>query len=387
MANKRDYYETLGVAKGASADDIKKQYRKMAMQFHPDRNPGDKAAEDKFKEAAEAYDVLSNADKKAKYDRFGHQGMGGASGGGQGAGMNMDDIFSQFGDVFGDNSPFESFFGGGRRQQTRRAGGQAGSNLLIKVKLTLLEISEGAKKVIKVKKQIACNTCHATGAKDGTSVSSCGTCNGTGTVRQITQTFIGQMQTTRPCGTCNGSGRSITHKCTSCAGQGRHAGEETITIDIPAGATEGIQLSMNGKGNAGCNNGPAGDLIINIEEVPHESLKREGNHVVYDLYLNIADAALGTQAEVPTIGGKARVKIEAGTQGGKILKLKSKGVPSLNGYQRGDQLIHINIWTPKKLTKEEEQLLNKLKESPNFTPQPEKNERSFFDKFKDVFNS
>lgn len=388
---KKDYYDILGVSKSADADEIKKAYRKLAMKYHPDKNPGNKEAEESFKEAAEAYDVLSNPDKKARYDRFGHAGVGGASGGGGGfggGGMNMEDIFSQFGDIFGDGSPFESFFGGAGRRSSggARSKGKPGSNLKINVKLTFQEIAEGVKKTIKLKKQVPCNTCHGSGAKDKNSMGTCSTCNGTGMLRKVTQTFIGQMATTQTCYTCNGSGQTITAKCNTCHGDGRQQGEETITIDIPAGASNGIQLNMAGKGNAGMNEGPAGDLIISIEEVPHEHLKREGLHVTYDLHLNFADAALGTSLEIPTISGKAKIKIEPGTPSGKILKLKGKGFPSLQYHEHGDQLVYINIWTPKKLSAEETEILKKLQTAPNFQPKPEKNERSFFDKIRDVFS-
>ena len=381
--SKRDYYEILGVAKSASADEIKKAYRKMAIQFHPDKNPGDKAAEEKFKEAAEAYDVLSNADKRAKYDRFGHQSAGGFGAGGHGGGMNMDDIFSQFGDIFGNGgggNPFESFFGGGRRNE--RGQGQRGSNLRVKVKMDLEEIANGAQKKIKVKKHITCDTCNGIGAKDNNSYQTCNTCNGSGVVRKVTQTFLGQMATTGTCPTCEGEGKIITNKCTKCRGEGRVYGEEIVSIDIPAGVSEGIQLSMTGKGNAGIRGGYPGDLLINIDEVPHPELRREDTNVVYNLYLNFAEVALGTQVEVPTIGGTAKIKIPKGTQSGKLFKLQGKGIPSLNGYGKGDQIVEVQVFTPQDLTTEETALLEKLKESKNFNPQTlkEKN-KGFFDKF------
>jgi molecular chaperone DnaJ len=385
--SKRDYYDVLGVSRNTSADEIKKAYRKLAIKYHPDKNPNDKAAEDKFKEAAEAYEVLSNPEKKQRYDHYGHAGVGGASGGGfGGGGMNMEDIFSQFGDIFGASggSPFESFFGGG--QQSR--GGRRvvkGTNLRIKVKLTLEEIANGTEKKIKVNKQIVCKTCDGTGAKDRSSVSTCKTCGGSGAVRRVTNTILGQMQTTSTCPTCNGSGSQITAKCGSCHGEGVVRGEETITINIPAGVSDGMQLSMSGKGNAAPNGGIPGDLIILIEEVPHETLKREGNNVVYDLHVSIVDAALGYSAEVPTIDGKAKIKIEPGTQSGKLLRLKGKGIPEINSYHRGDEIIHINIWTPKALSVEERAILEKLRESPNFKPQPGKNDKSFFEKMKEYF--
>lgn len=385
--SKRDFYDILGVTKSASAEDIKKAYRKLAIKHHPDKNPDDKAAEEKFKEAAEAYEVLSSPEKRQRYDQFGHAGVGGAAGGGGYGGMNMEDIFSQFGDIFGGGgSPFDSFFGGGG--QSRGGGGRRvakGSNLRIKVKLTLEEIANGAEKKIKVNKQITCKTCDGTGAKDKSSVSTCKTCGGSGAVRKVTNTILGQMQTTATCPTCHGSGQQITAKCNVCHGDGTVRGEETISINIPAGVSDGMQLSMAGKGNAAPNGGIAGDLIILIEELPHETLKREGNNVVYDLHVSIIDAALGASVEVPTIDGKAKIKIEPGTQSGKLLRLKGKGIPEINSYHRGDEIIHVNIWTPKVLNSEERSILEKLKESPNFKPQPGKHDKSFFDKMKEYF--
>ena len=389
--SKRDYYDVLGVSKTTSAEEIKKAYRKLAIKFHPDKNPDDKSAEDKFKEAAEAYEVLSNPEKKQRYDHYGHAGVGSASGGGGGGygggGMNMEDIFSQFGDIFGGGggSPFDSFFGGGGGQSRGGRRVPKGSNLRIKVKLTLEEIANGAEKKIKVNKQITCKTCDGSGAKDRSSISTCSTCGGAGSVRRVTNTILGQMQTTATCPTCNGSGSQITSKCTSCHGEGTVRGEETITINIPAGVSDGMQLSMSGKGNAAPNGGVPGDLIILIEEIPHETLKREGNNIVYDLHVSIIDAALGYSAEVPTIDGKAKIKIEPGTQSGKLLRLKGKGIPEINSYQRGDEIIHVNIWTPKALSAEERMLLEKLRDSPNFKPQPGKNDKSFFEKMKEYF--
>jgi len=378
---KRDYYEVLGVSKSASNDEIKKAYRKVAMQFHPDRNPGNKESEEKFKEAAEAYEVLSNEDKRARYDRFGHQGLGGSGGFGGGAGMNMDDIFSNFGDVF------EGFFGGGssRNRSGPREQGLRGSNLRIKVKLHLEEIAKGAHKKVKVNKYVGCGSCSGSGAKDSSSFSNCSTCQGHGYVRKVQNTILGQMQTTTTCPSCNGEGRVIANKCSTCSGEGRQYGEETIELDIPAGVTEGIQLSLSGKGNAGQRGGRGGDLLVEIEELPHATLKREGNNIVYDLYINFVDAVMGAQMEVPTIDGKAKIKIPAGTQSGKIFRLKGKGLPTLNSYEIGDQLIDLNIWTPKHLSSEEKTILEKLRNSPNFQPNPDKNEKGFFDKMRDIF--
>ena len=385
---KRDYYDILGVTRSSNADEIKKAYRKMAIKYHPDKNPDDKKSEDNFKEAAEAYEVLSNSDKKKRYDQYGHAGgAASANGGGSGGGnMNMDDIFNQFGDIFGGGggSPFDSFFGG---QQQSRGGRRVsrGSNLRIKVKLTLEEIAKGIEKKVKVNKQIICETCDGSGAKDKSSFHTCSTCNGSGAVRRVTNTILGQMQTTSTCPTCNGEGTEITAKCTICHGEGLTRGEETISINIPAGVSEGMQLSMSGKGNAAARGGVPGDLIILIEELAHETLKREGNNVIYDLHISFIDATIGSSVEVPTIDGKAKIKIDPGTQGGKILRLKAKGIPEVNSYHRGDQLIYINIWTPKVLSKDEREMLDSFKDSPNFKPQPGKNEKSFFDKMKEYF--
>ncbi|OYW81588.1 MAG: molecular chaperone DnaJ [Sphingobacteriia bacterium 32-37-4] len=387
---KRDFYEILGVSKSASADEIKKAYRKTAMQFHPDRNPGDKAAEEKFKEAAEAYEILSDADKKAKYDRYGHAAFGPGTGGGNyggGAGMNMDDIFSQFGDIFGDDM-FGSFFGGGGRQRGGggRQRGTRGSNLRIKLKLNYEEIAKGVTKNVKVKKHVVCTTCTGSGAKDKNSTQSCSTCGGSGQVRKVTSTFLGQMQTVSTCPSCNGEGTTITTKCGSCKGEGRVYGEETISIEIPAGVQEGMQLSMSGKGNAGERGGSNGDLIIQIEEESHEELHRDGLNVAYDLYISFPDAVFGTQVEVPTIDGRAKIKIPAGTQSGKIFRLKGKGFPEVQGYHRGDQLINVNVWTPQNISAEEKQALEKFNSSGNFKPNPVKGEKSFFDRVKEAFS-
>ncbi len=381
---KRDYYEILGVGKQANADEIKKAYRQMAIKFHPDKNPGNKEAEDKFKEAAEAYEVLSNEDKRAKYDRFGHQAMG-AGGSRGGGGMNMDDIFSQFGDVFGDGNPFESFFGGGQRSRSGKRQ-RVGSNLRVKVKLTLQEIASGVEKKLKVNKQIACNTCGGSGAKDKASFKTCGTCGGSGQVRKVTQTFLGQMATTGTCPTCSGEGTMVTSNCGNCRGTGRMDGEEVITVNIPAGVADGMQLSMSGRGNAPERGGVSGDLIILIEEIEDPVLKRDGNNIIYDLFLNFADAALGTHVEVPTVSGKVKLKIEPGTQAGKILRLRGKGLPEINSGYHGDQLIQINVWTPKKVSHEEKILLEKIRASENFIPKPDKNDQGFFDRMKEFFN-
>ena len=385
---KRDYYEILGVTKTSSPDEIKKAYRKVAMQYHPDKNPGNKEAEEKFKEAAEAYEVLSDTDKRSQYDRFGHAGVGGNGRGfGGGQGMNMEDIFSQFGDVFGDDL-FGSFFGG--RRSGGGGGGKSrgarGSNLRVRIKLNFEEIAKGASKTIKVKKYILCDSCGGSGAKDKSSIQSCGTCGGSGQVRRVQNTFLGQMQTVTTCPTCNGEGTSITSKCGSCKGEGRVYGEENITIDIPAGVQEGMQLSMSGKGNAGERGGYPGDLIVQIEEEAHPELLRDGLNVVYDLHISFPDAVFGTQVEVPTIDGRAKLKIPAGTQSGKVFRLKGKGFPAVQSYEKGDQMVYVNVWTPQELNAEEKTTLEKLQSSPNFQPHPEKGEKGFFERIRDMFS-
>ncbi|HAS44488.1 MAG TPA: molecular chaperone DnaJ, partial [Microscillaceae bacterium] len=333
-------------------------------------------------EAAEAYDVLSNDEKRATYDRFGHEGMSGGFGGG--GGMNMDDIFSQFSDIFGGGgSPFDSFFGGGGRGRGARA--RRGSNLRIKLKLTLEEISEGVDKKIKVKRYTNCETCGGNGAKNGSSLSTCSTCSGSGQVRKVVNTMLGQMVSTSTCPTCNGEGKTINEKCETCAGEGRQLEEEVIPVSIPAGVTEGMQLSMSGKGNVPPRGGVPGDLLIVIEETPHEHLTRRGTDVIYDLQLSFVEVALGTSVEVPTIGGKAKIKIDAGTQSGKILRLRGKGIKDIEGYGKGDQLVHINVWTPQSLTKQERELLEQLRDAKNFTPNPKKSDKNFFERMREFF--
>jgi molecular chaperone DnaJ len=377
---KRDYYETLEISKSASADEIKKAYRKLAIKFHPDKNPDNPAAEEKFKEAAEAYEVLSSAEKKQRYDQYGHQATGGGHGGG---GMNMDDIFSQFGDVFGGGgSPFESFFGGGGSGRGR--GVRKGTNLRIKLKLNLEEIANGCEKKIKVKRQVACDDCSGTGAKNS-SVQKCGACNGSGQVKRVVNTMLGQMMSAVTCSACNGEGTVIKDKCTSCQGQGTIEKEETITIKIPAGVVDGMQLSMSGKGNMPPRGGVAGDLLILIEEIEDEELKRDGLNIIYELYVTFFDAVFGTSIEVPTVDGKVKIKIEPGTQSGKILRLRSKGLKDVNSYQKGDQLIYVNVWTPQELSKDEKEILSSLKDSESFKPNPGKNDKSFFERMKEFF--
>ncbi|WP_347840081.1 molecular chaperone DnaJ [uncultured Draconibacterium sp.] len=384
---KRDYYEVLEVGKDASADQIKKAYRKKAIQYHPDKNPGNQEAEEKFKEAAEAYEVLSNPEKKQRYDQFGHAGMSGAAGGGFSGGgfSDIEDIFSAFGDIFGGHfGGFGGFGGGGSRGRGGRRVSR-GSDLRVKVKLSLQDIVNGVEKKIKVKKYVACQHCNGTGAKDGSSYSTCGTCGGAGQVTRVQNTLLGQMQTTSACPTCQGEGKMITDKCNHCAGEGVIREEEVINIKIPAGVGEGMQLNVSGKGNTGRRGGINGDLLVVITEDDNNELVRDGNNLIYNLFLSFPEITLGTTAEIPTVDGKVKVKIEAGTQPEKILRLRGKGIPDVNGYGRGDLLVRVHVWIPKKLSNEEKRALEKLQDSPGFQGGPSAQEKSFFEKMRDMF--
>jgi molecular chaperone DnaJ len=387
MSEKRDYYEVLGVGKSASDEEIKKAYRKKAIQFHPDKNPGDKAAEEKFKEAAEAYEVLSNAEKRQRYDQFGHAGVGGAAGGGfGGGGFSMDDIFSQFGDIFGGHfggggfGGFGGFGGGSRGPRVNQ-----GSNLRVRVKMNLSEIAKGAEKKIKVRKAVACSNCNGTGAEGGNAYSTCSTCRGTGTVTRITNTLLGRMQTQSVCPDCQGEGKIITKKCQHCNGEGVTQQEEIITINIPAGVADGMQLSMSGKGNAARRGGRNGDLLIVIEEEAHPELIRDENDLVYNLLLSFPTAALGGTVEIPTIDGKVKVKIDAGTQPGKVLRLRGKGLPSVNQYGTGDLLVNISVYVPESLSKDEKKIIEKFEDSESFKTSPSISRR-VFEKFRNLFD-
>jgi molecular chaperone DnaJ len=375
---KQDFYEILGISKSASKAEIKKAYRKMAIKYHPDKNPGDTNAEESFKKAAEAYEVLSDENKKARYDQYGHAAFDGPQGGGGfgGGGMNMDDIFSQFGDIFGGGGfggGFGGFGGGGQRQARVK-----GSNMRIRVKLTLEEIAKGVEKKVKVRRKVQA---------EGVRYKTCTTCNGSGQVMRVTNTILGRMQTATTCSTCSGAGEIISSKPNGADAQGLITKEETVTINIPAGVTEGVQLKVGGKGNdAPGKNSISGNLLVLIEETPHETLKREGTNIHYDLYINYSEAVLGTSKEVDTVSGKVKIKIESGTQSGKILRLKGKGLPSIERYGTGDFLIHINVWTPQELNKEQKQFFERMIEDENFSPNPNKSDKSFFEKVKDMFS-
>ena len=364
---KEDYYDILGISKSASSSEIKKAYRKKAIQFHPDKNPGDTSAEASFKKAAEAYEILGNEEKRAKYDQYGHAAFDGNQGFG-GGGMNMDDIFSQFGDIFGGS--FGGFGGGGGQRRAK------GTDMRIRVKLTLEEIAAGVEKKIKVPRKV-----QSSGVQYGT----CSACNGKGQVMKITNTILGRMQTAATCGTCGGSGQSLLNRPAGTDAQGMIKKEETVSIKIPAGVEEGMQLKVTGKGNDAPANGISGDLLVLIEEIVHDTFVREGNHMHYDIYISLSEAALGVSKELVLLEGKARIKLESGIQSGKTLRLRGKGLPSVNGYGTGDLMVHINVWTPKTLNKEQRQFFEKMLEEPNFVPSPEKSDKSFFEKVKDMF--
>lgn len=389
---KRDYYEVLGVEKTATADEIKKAYRKKAIQYHPDKNPGDKEAEEKFKEAAEAYDVLSNPDKRARYDQFGHAGMGGAAGGGFegfGQGMSMDDIFSMFGDIFGGRGGGFGGgfgFGGGGRSSQRK---YRGSDLRVKVKLNLKEISTGVEKKFKLKKYVTCEHCHGSGAEGTGGTETCPTCHGTGSITRTQQSIFGMVQSQSVCPQCNGEGKIIKNKCKVCSGEGIVYGEEVVEVNIPGGVAEGMQLSVNGKGNAGKHNGVPGDLLVVIEEEAHPDLIRDENDLIYNLLLSIPTAALGGTVEIPTIDSKVKVKIEPGTQPGKVLRLRGKGLPNVNSYGyssgTGDLLVNVSVYVPETLSKDEKQALEKMQNSDNFKPNMSIKEK-IFKKFRNFFD-
>ncbi len=369
---KEDYYDILKIDKNASAADIKKAYRKKALKYHPDKNPNDKVAEEKFKKAAEAYEILSDQDKKARYDQFGYSAFEGAGGFGSG-GMNMDDIFSQFGDIFGGAFGGGGFSGfGGSRQRVVK-----GSNLRIKVKLSLEEIANGVEKKVKVKRKIQAQ---------GTTYKTCSTCHGSGQVTRLTNTILGRMQTSSVCNVCGGAGQSIDKKPANADGHGLIVKEETVSIKIPAGVVDGMQLKVTAKGNEAPGNGISGDLLVVITEEVHPTLQREGDNLHYDLYVSIPNAVLGTSKEIDTVTGKVRIKIEPGVQSGKILRLRGKGIPSINGYGKGDLLVHINVWTPKTLNKEQKSFFETMREDEHFDPKPESSDKSFFEKVKDMFS-
>jgi molecular chaperone DnaJ len=382
MTEKRDYYEVLGVSKNATKEEIKKAYRKQALKYHPDKNPGNKKAEEHFKEAAEAYEVLSSEEKKARYDRYGHAGMGNSGGGFSGHNMTMDDIFSSFGDIFGDAFGGFGAFGGSSRRGRRV---NKGTNLRVKVKLNLQEIATGCEKKIKVSKYSSCDTCGGTGAADPSAVSDCTTCHGSGHVTRITNTMLGQMQTSSVCPACGGEGKTVTRKCTACYGEGIVQKEEVIKINIPAGVGKGMQMTVSGKGNSPRRGGVNGDLLVVIEEEEHPDLIREGNDLIYNLFISIPDAVLGTHVEIPTVDTNVKIKIEPGTQPGKILRLRGKGLPEVNGYGRGDLLVNVNVWIPRELNREELKVFEKFRESKSFEPAPDKNDKGFFERMRGYF--
>jgi len=382
MSTKRNYYEILGVNSSATAEAIKKAYRQKAIQFHPDKNPGNQEAEERFKEAAEAYDVLSNPEKKAFYDAHGHSMSGSSFGGGHAGEWSMDDIFSHFGDIF-ESMGYGSFSGFGGRSRARSVA--RGSDIRIRVKLNLKEIAHGADKKFKINKQVACTSCKGTGAKDGTAFQTCNVCKGSGMVTQVINTIMGRMQSSSPCNACRGAGKTITTACSVCHGDGAVSKPEEVAFKIPAGMMQGMQLSVSGKGNAPRQGGINGDLLVLIEEEPHEELQRDESDLIYTLFVSISQAALGMMAEIPTVDGKVKIKIDAGTQPGRVLRLRGKGLPELNSRNTGDLLVHINVWIPTKLDKEEQKMLEKLGSSENFKPKPTKEDKNFFERMRKMF--
>ncbi|GJQ43447.1 MAG: chaperone protein DnaJ [Ignavibacteriaceae bacterium] len=378
---KRDYYDVLGVSRNASKDEIKKAYRKLAMQYHPDRNPGDKSAEDKFKEAAEAYEILSHDDKKNNYDRFGHEGVRGSGFGAEGF-SSVNDIFSHFSDIFGGSSIFDEFFGGNQRGRTRRRGtGTQGSDLRVNLKLTLEEIATGITKKIKIKKQVRCNDCNGTGAQAGTSLKTCPVCNGTGEIKSVSRSVFGQFVNITTCNNCSGEGQVVDSPCKTCSGDGRVNEETTLKIDVPSGVEDGNYMTMRGEGNAGKRGGQPGDIIVVFQELPHEHFIREKDDIVYNLFVSFPQAALGAEIEVPTLTGKSMLKIEQGTQPGKLLKMRGKGIRHLNYSGSGDQIVRINVAIPQKLNSKEKELLKQLSEMPNVKSSSEDEKKNFFSKF------
>lgn len=386
MANKRDYYEILGVSKNASADEIKKAYRKLAVKYHPDKNPGDKEAEEKFKEAAEAYSVLSDADKKAKYDQFGHAGVEGAGPDFSGGFGNLNDILNDlFGGGFGGFSGFGGFggFGGGQRQQRVFRG----RDIRVRVKLTLDEIAKGVEKEISIEKSVPCTECGGKGAKNSSDIKTCPACNGTGEVQRVTNSFLGQTITRSTCQQCGGEGKIISNPCRSCSGSGLVRKRETIKVRIPAGVEAGMQLTLQGQGHAAKNNGVNGDLLVVIEEQEHPNLRREGNNLYYTKIISVPDAILGGETEIPCLDGNYRIKIEPGTQSGTTVRLRGRGLPTVNGYGgTGDLYVKFAVWIPKKLGKEEKAAMESLRDKGSFKPDPTKEEKGFFDKLKGLFD-